>query len=438
VAGKIPFWGQSIFFFLLGLALHLTSVRLLFEIISRLTAKESLAAFGASLWGLSPYAVGTLGWISVHGQAYATAAILWVLLDVVRYSQTPSLFNNRLLVRHVILLLLAATSFGTGLASALAFALVAALLNPNPNIRPRIIGLYGFVAVAIIALYVSTMSNQSDPVASNQGDLALLMRKFHYAEAIMESFTRLLSTGSSVLLGGPLIVGKISIVPRDSLPFVATSIATFITAPLVILGCFLSRPKERRVIFALLILSFAAYGMIAMARTGPFLKIPMISSRYHYLPMAMMAVMLCLILSPLIDRLPGRALEHGRASFFIWLALVIIPYSLGPMPTGKESNILMQNKQYKESMETLTAALEDNAAREDIYIANKPFVVYLRRTSKHFPGLAALFVMTYPSNTVDGKRVFFLEESRELVEMAQAQKGSRISELLIYAPKESE
>jgi len=109
---------------------------------------------------MSPYAAGTLGWVSVHGQAYATAAILWVLLDVVRYSKKPDVLSNRLLVRHAFLLLVAATSFGTGLASTVVFVLVVVLWDPVPTQRNRLIAVYGSLAVAAIALYVSTMAFQ--------------------------------------------------------------------------------------------------------------------------------------------------------------------------------------------------------------------------------------------------------------------------------------
>jgi hypothetical protein len=43
--------------------------------------------------------------------------------------------------------------------------------------------------------------------------------------------------------------------------------------------------------------------------------------------------------------------------------------------------------------------------------------------------------MTYPDNTVDGKRVYFLEESEDIVKMVQAKKGTRIADLVISARK---
>jgi hypothetical protein len=105
------------------------------------------------------------------------------------------------------------------------------------------------------------------------------------------------------------------------------------------------------------------------------------------------------------------------------------------VPAVKAPQVFRQDKQYRESMRTIEAALKKSTDQAEIYIINKPYKVYVwGYTPQHFPGLAALFVMNYPNNTVDGKRVYFLEKSAEIVQMAQLQKGSRISEILIQAP----
>jgi hypothetical protein len=420
-------------FMLLGLMIHLASVRLLFEIISLSTGKDSLAAFGAALWGMSPYAVGTLGWVSVHGQAYATAAILWVLLDIVRSSKTSIVLSNSILIRHAFLFLVATTSFGTGLASVVVFPLVIALWNPLPAQRIRLVAFYSFLTFAIIALYVLSMGAPGESVDKLSN---VLSGGFGQLSKSLGAFAELLSIGFSALIWGPLIVGKIALVQEDSLSSVAPKIALVLALPLIVLGGIASDNSERRRIFALFLLPCAAYGLIAYARSGGWFAIHTEAHRYHYLAPAILAIILCLILSTLMDRLPERLLRYGRPAFFIWLGLVIVPYHLGPVPAVKEPQLLRQYKQYKESMRTIEAALEKSTDRAEIYIVNKPYKVYVwGYTPQHFPGLAALFVMNYPNNTVDGKRVYFLEESAKIVQMAQVQKGSRISEVLMQAPK---
>ena len=429
-------FGVNPFVFLfLALILHLASVRLLFEIITRLTAKESLAAFGATLWGMSPFAIRNLGWISVHGHVYATAAILWVLLDIVRYSQTPALLNNRLLVRHALLLLVATTSFGVGLAFTLVFALVIALWKPLPSRHTRLVAVYASVALVAITLYVTTMLLQHDASDNLDNKVDFINQGLDNISGTLNSFGKILSVGSSGLVLGPLLIGKISLVPKESLVSVATIVALVAILPFLVLGCIVSSPIERRRVFALLLLPCAAYGMIAVARVGGYMPSPASTPRYHYLVPAVMAIIFCLNISVLIDRLPTRVLSYGRTSYFIWLLLVIPLFSMGTIAKS-ESKFLRQKMQYKQSLQTIETAVEGSAGQDAIYIANKPFRVSIYGyTNQQFPGLAALFVMNYPSNTVDGKQVFFLEESEEVVQMTKAQQGTRISELLIHTPQ---
>ncbi len=418
-------------FFLLGLTIHLASVRLLFEIISRLTARESLAAFGAALWGMSPISTGSLGWISVHGQVYATAAILWVLFDTIRYSKTPSLLKNSVLIRQACLLLVAATSFGAGLSSTVLYPLVIALWNPLPNVRTRLVLFYGSIALVAIVLYVFTMNFQNE----GHGKFDLIKHSVDNFPRILRLFAGLLVVGTTSFFFGPLIIGKISLVPVASLPSVAAMIAVFTVLPVLVLGCLWSRLSERRQIFALLLLPCAVYGLISVARSSAFFSTTAGTARYHYFAQAILAIVACLLLARLIDRLPDKLLKYGRTAFFVWLVLAIFPFALGQVIDPGKDFRDAQDAQYKSSVLEIKTAIESNTGQEPIFIVNKPYKIFIwGYTPVKFPGFAALFVLSYPSNIVNGKRVLFLESSRELVDKAKAQQGSRISELLVYAP----
>ena len=69
-------------FFVVLLCVHAACVYLVYSIIWRLTQQPYLAAFGATLWGMCPVNVGSLGWIAVLGHVFATAAILLVVRDL--------------------------------------------------------------------------------------------------------------------------------------------------------------------------------------------------------------------------------------------------------------------------------------------------------------------------------------------------------------------
>jgi hypothetical protein len=430
-------------FLLLGLLVHLASVGLLFEIVLCLTGRAAVAAFGATLWGINPFIAGTLGWVSVHGQAYATVAVLWVLLDIVRCSQRPMLMGNALLVRHAVLLLVAATSFGVGLTSTVILPLLVGLWNPLPAERFRLVVVYGGVAMMAVALYLVTMKLQGD-AQDNLGDkVDIVRRAAGNIVPLSRAFFELLAIGFSGLLWGPLIAGNISVVPRESLPFVASLAAVFFTLPLLIWGCWVSEPCERRRIFALLLLPCAGYGLIAIGRPSGYFPLTD-APRYQYLAPAIMAIVYCLVLVKLLDHLPARVVSFGRIPYFLWLAVVIVPCAMGPVPAINESATQWltpqgQKNQFMQSSRVLEEALENASGRGDVFIRNRPFIVsVLGYTPKEFPGLAGLFVILYPSNSIDGRRVFFLEDSKELVQMTHAQSGARISDLLMYKPKEKE
>jgi hypothetical protein len=432
---KSVFGPNPVAFLLLGLIIHLASVWLLFQIVSRLTGSQALAAFGATLWGINPFIAGTLGWISVHGQVYATAAMLWVLLDIVRCSQAPGSLNNSLLLRHALLLLLATTSFGAGLTTTLVLPLLVLLWNPVPAERLRLVAVYGVVASAAVALYVGTMVLQGNAQDNLGEKLGILQQSLSIVPAIGRAFVELLAVGSSALLWGPLLVGKIAPVPRELLVVAALVTFVFVTLPLLVWGCWVSQSHERRRILALLLIPAAAYGLMAIARSGGILVLQPDAARYHYLTMAILTVVLSLVSARLPDRFRTRPGSHGAMVYFIWLALVILPFALGPVPAARERHSNWQNSQYMQFKQALETALTNHSGQGDIYITNRPFAVFLWGPSpKDFPGLAGVFVMTYPSNTVDGKRVYFLEESAEIVQMAKAQAGARISELLVHAP----
>ena len=152
-------------------------------------------------------------------------------------------------------------------------------------------------------------------------------------------------------------------------------------------------------------------------------------------PMAILAVVVCLVLAKLASVLPARRRAQGVVVYFIWLAVVIVPFTLGPAPAAMERHVIWQKEQLLRSSQVLEAAISGHKGEGDVYIRNSLFTVFiLGNTPDHFPGLAALFVVLYPNNIVDGKRVYFLEESAEIVQNAKAHASARISELLVHAP----
>ncbi|MCP5044457.1 MAG: hypothetical protein GY944_25795 [bacterium] len=418
-------------YFLIALGVHLVSVRLIFEIVSRLTAKPALAALGAAWWGMCPYAEGSIGWMSVNGHVYLTAAILFVVLDLVKASERPEHLTRLVLARDCALLLVAATSFGTGLAAALGFGVVVALWDPVPAQRARVIGVYGSVALATVALYFATITLHGDP-GGGQGVVDVVLRNLGNWPTSVSLFFELLAVGAGGLVLGPIAIGDVAVVAKPDLLRVV-SFAALAFSGLLMAGLALAQPRSRRVMIGLAVLATIGYAMIAFARYWAVEGASQLI-RYHYLPPAIMTLLGCLALSALADRSPWRA-QDGRRLFALWLAVAFIPAALAVNKNGELMRI-EQAIQFEQLRAEIGRALDRETDGFEVFIPNRPyFVRFFGGTPADFPGLAAFFVMTYRENIVDGRRVYFLAESREMESMAKAQAGSRIAELLVYRPE---
>jgi hypothetical protein len=417
-------------YFLVALTIHLASVRLLFEIISRMTAKPALAAFGAALWGMCPFAQGAIGWMSVNGHVYLTAAILWVVLDLVRASENPARLTPGFFARGYLLLLIAATSFGTGFAAALGFGVVVALWDPVPSARARVIGVYGSVAIATILLYFATIQLYGNDGGS-QGVVDAVGRSLVEWRKIIGLFGELTSFGLSGLLLGPVFTGAISMVPKASLQPLSLMVLA-VTTVAVLVAFVLASAKTRRQLLGLMVLACIGYAMIAFARYWAVDDVSQLI-RYHYMPPAIMTIIICLALSVLLDRLPNLSVRSDHV-FAVWLALILVPYAMATRQND-DVMVLEQFVQFEKARAEIGRAVARVDDDWEVFIPNRPyFVQFFGGKPEDFPGLAAFFIMTYPSNVVDGRRIYFLADSPETAQMAESQVGSRISELLIYRP----
>ena len=429
---KSLFGAEPVAFFSVGLILHLISVRLLLEVIYRLTGNYLLAAVGAGFWGMGPFAAGSLAWISVHGQVYATSAILWILLEVVRISEASLVISKSLVLRHALLLMVAATSFGTGLAMAMALPFLVAFWLPKSAQRTRLLAVYGAIAAALLVLYLYTGGLQ---IQSSDTLARLFFAGFSGMLQQANALAELWSIGLSGLVLGPLMIGKYSLVQGAWLIPFAKGIALVFVLPLMLVAIVLADTVTRYRIFALLLLSAAAYELIALARAGGHLPFRPEALRYHYLPSAVIAIALCLASSRLAGLLPGNVVRPHRALIVLGLALTILPFHLSSLPAVRSINNVRQEERFRQAMMKIESAIANDRGQSEIYIPNGPFRAYAwKYTPKLFPGFAGLFIINYPENVVDGKRIYFLEESREVVEFYQARKGSRIAELLVHAP----
>jgi hypothetical protein len=144
---------------------------------------------------------------------------------------------------------------------------------------------------------------------------------------------------------------------------------------------------------------------------------------------------LCLALSSIADRFAALH-AVGPKVFAIWLVLTLVPYAMATRQDD-ELSILEQYAQFQVARMEIARAIDRAPDEWEILIPNRPYLLQsLGSRASDFPGLAGFFVMTYPSNVVEGRRVYFLAESEDVANHAETQRGSRISKLLVYRPGE--
>jgi hypothetical protein len=403
-------------FYWSAFATHLLNVGLLFLVIARLTGRPGLAAFGAAFWGISPLNEGALGWYSVYGHAVVGTALLVVLAQASRCvanRQAPSKWQRRL---WYVLALVAATSFGTGVAIAmlLPFALFL-ILTPLVR-RPPLLSLVVVVPAvyfALTRLYEYT-ARADAPARSIVGSL------LSSVPAVVELFARIAGFGVSRWLTGFILPTP---TPRLGwyLTLAAVSVAVLIAAWYV-------SPPVRRQIAACALLTAGAYGIIALGR-GPLMQIAADAliqalTRYQYVAPIPLTIILCLVLAQLGGRIDPRL---GFVALVTWYIIAGVGYARSGFVIDVHDT---ERQQTRQVLASIRAAIDAQPPGTTVRIKNAPFPPIPLQT--FVPGWAGAFTIFYPDNVVDGRRLEFVEPGKHV--FAAHRHGRRIRHILVMPP----
>jgi len=177
------------------------------------------------------------------------------------------------------------------------------------------------------------------------------------------------------------------------------------------------------------VLALASYGAIALARGALLLSfaedvIPRVA-RYHYAGQLFLTMALCAALAPLFE----RAARWARgAALAAWLAATITAYLLLAPAIDLHDEA---REQTHTALREIHAAIRAQPAGADVILRNA-FFRPVPLPGEYFPARAAVFVIFFPDNTVDGHRVFFLERRPATLKAAAA--GRRTATLFVSSP----
>jgi hypothetical protein len=290
-------------------------------------------------------------------------------------------------------------------------------------------------------------------VAPNQAGSTLL--HFPFA-AVVTLFLDLLMYGWASLLLGPLLTFTdrgVVLGPLHGLPLVKIVLAAWAVALPAAAGCVWTcrraDPVRRRQMLGFLVLALGVYGLVALGRA------PVIVARirdvadtvrthhYHYLATAGLAGCLALALRELAERLERRAWWLPRlapGAVLLWFAVLIAPYATAARQVGF-AMIPWSRRVFDQTRAKLQGQLDAGGPGGELHLPNEEFpaIVFIRPLlgPGDFPGTAAVFVFTHPDDQVNGRRVYFVERDRAVVDAVRARPQTRIARLLL-TPEEAD
>ena len=426
---------------------HLLNVYLLYRVVEVSTDRPVLAFVPALLWGISGLAQEPIGWFSVYGHVLVATWVLWFLAEVAEVGRGRRELEAWTLARWILLLLLAATSFGTGIPIAMLSGPVVYLLLAGCPERRRAAFWLGSLVLVIPAVYfgsfwVYTHLNVGSGSEIRYGSWFDLLSPSNWWPTL-SLLGMLLAYGVAHLLLGPLVMSTadgVALGPLAgaSLDAVAAVCAAFSAVVLAVCAVALRRasPDARRRIAGYGILAVGAYGMVALGRAGFFglfkiaLTFPAVQPRYHYAGQALFAIFLALAAAQL-------PLPRPRPSW--WTRGVAAAALLLAVGLGRASSLVVEGMlgpdgrdQFDETVSSIKGAIASSPPGSDVRIENGVFPPAGILSASLFAGIAAVFVIAFPSNIVDGRRVYFVERDPERrLEWVERIPGTRVSELLV-------
>jgi hypothetical protein len=399
---------------------HALNVLLLHRLILRMTGDDLLACMGATVWGTTPALEGALGWYAVYGQVLLTTlvcAVLWSLAGVIATGRTVSTARA---FAWGALLAAGAACFGTGLGIAAAFPLVLLLALETRQRSVRAAVVVALTAAATFAIYAVLWKRTPDlePRARELMSWASILAS---TPTVLALGAALLGFSASTLLVGPLDLDV-------GYPDATTLGAAALVMAIVIAGWVAADAARRRRLLWLAVLVVAACATIAAGRASILVswQVSIARSaawpRYHYLLLALVTVLLCLALAALRarGRAAGAFVTGGAA---VWLAARLVVLVVRPHAIDHHAAERADTSRVVQAVQQAVAAAPPGGT---VTIQNRPFGP--ARLGRPFPGWAGVFVITFPSNTVDGRSVRFI--ARDGDDALARQRGGRIAALL--------
>ncbi|MFN8545152.1 MAG: hypothetical protein U0807_13235 [Candidatus Binatia bacterium] len=383
------------------LATHLLNVALLFVVLRRLTGSAWLACAAAALWGACPVLEGALGWYAVYGQVLGATCLLAVLVSLAGYVRARRMTDGWTAAGWLAALVVGAACFGTGIAAAVVFPVVAILVGGRRGFSGPARRVLYAIPLAVAVVFAAKVVQERFAAPDLPVEAILLGGMAVSIPAVLAMTGHLVGTGAVALLtGGPF--GGLEY------PHLG-AIVVLIAAALLVGGAGVRcRREERRVLAAWLVLAVATYGIVAAGRAllfrafGFSLVQAAAEPRYHYAA----TVPITMVLAMAIRQFATGRLRVVVASVVVTLAAAGAVRSSQRIDLHEEAR-----REVGRALEELQAAAARVPPGGVVVIQNHPLqstgVMMRLAEGVPFPGLLGVFVIFFPDDAIDGRPVRF-------------------------------
>jgi hypothetical protein len=200
--------------------------------------------------------------------------------------------------------------------------------------------------------------------------------------------------------------------------------------------------EQRGWILAFCVIGIGSYAVTAafrawtVSKTGSDMFFFVAQPRYHYAAQAMFAVAVCLTVAQFTP-ISKRAIRWSEWGFLAWVAIAVVPcaaYTRSVHRVGGAAEV-----EFEREIGNIRRLIESHPIGADVYIPNRrltarhgwPTSLGLKDNRPLFPNRAGVFVVAFPENTVDGRRVHLVEENPRVATFLRAKPGTRIADLVV-------
>jgi len=164
------------------------------------------------------------------------------------------------------------------------------------------------------------------------------------------------------------------------------------------------------------------------------MSVASITPRYYYVILIVAVLILALMADELSDIFPKIA-KVIVPFVFIIIAISIYPSIDLAKRMGIMNRSVNDHKIYFDTITDIEKTIRAYPEGSSVFIDNKmnnQIFIFLP-SDTDFPGKAAVFSIKYPNNTVEGRRVYFVENDCRVADKNIEKKKWRISSLIVSA-----